>query len=76
MSDLISRAALIDRVLEYVKTERSTMEIKRVLIPLIKNFPAAKDVDEDDEGNPLDKDEIDEIERERTRTVRRALGWR
>ena len=48
MSDLISRAALIDRILEYVKTERSTMEIKRVLIPLIKNFPAAKDVDEDD----------------------------
>ena len=48
MSDLISRAALIDRILEYVKTERSTMEIKRVLIPLIKNFPPAKDVDEDD----------------------------
>ena len=32
-----------------------------------------EEVYEDDEGNPLDKDEID---RERTRVVRRALGWR
>ena len=35
-----------------------------------------EEVYEDDEGNPLDKDEIDEIDRERTRVVRRALGWR
>ena len=34
-----------------------------------------EEVYEDDEGNPLDKDEIDEIDRERTRVVRRALGW-
>ena len=30
----------------------------------------------DEDGNPLDEDEIREIEDERTRCVRRKLGWR
>ena len=35
-----------------------------------------EEVYEDEDGNPLDEDEIDEIERERTKEVRRQLGWR
>ncbi len=40
--DCISRAFLIDRVLEKVKTHRSTIEICDKLIPLIKDLPSVQ----------------------------------
>ena len=33
------------------------------------------EVYEDEDGNPLPDEEISAIERERTRSVRKALGW-
>lgn len=39
--DCISKAFLIDRLLEKVKTKRSTIEIMDKLIPLIKGLPPA-----------------------------------
>lgn len=38
--DFISREVLIDRLLEKVKTQRSTIEIVDKLIPLIKDLPS------------------------------------
>ena len=35
-----------------------------------------EEVYEDEDGNPLSDCDISLIERERTQTVRRALGWR
>lgn len=35
-----------------------------------------EEIYEDEDGEPLDDEYIEEIERERTQTVRRALGWR
>ena len=40
--DAISREALITKLVELIKTERSTIEIKTKLIPMIQNMPCVR----------------------------------